>query len=184
MPDASGFISTRSLSVHRADFGHDVCKRLPKPLVIMHTVQAHDRKDSIKWVHERWKPSVYKPLDALHGSCGKRKRDGSIKLRELPIRERIKKYREALGIVHTFESWEDLVPLAVYRRRVTNVAGDRRIDAALLQLVERAVEAKFFRPIEIKYLADRMPSRSVIRGLLYLLAVRELKKRTFKLGSV
>lgn len=172
MPDASG--SLANISSRPNPFLRQILDDLPKPEMVWQTVPARDRTDGIKWVHERWKPSVYVHLEPLHGYRGARLPDGSFAVIRPTLEERIKRYQRALGIVHAFSSWEDLLPLAVHRRQVTNIGGVLEIDHPLYLLI--CESGDFYRPIELRHLAGRMPPRSHVRGMLLHLVVVRLKQ--------
>lgn len=180
MPDASGSLPNKSLILN--PFLPEVLEALPKPEPVWHTVPARDRTDGIKWSYERWKPSVYTHLEPLHGHRGGQLPDGRFAIIRPPLVERIKRYRRALGIVYEFSAWEDLLPLAVHRRQVTNMGGVLEIDHPLYLLACKS--GCFYRPVELRHLAERMPPRSNIRGMLLYLAAVRLKQVFSPRGSV
>lgn len=191
MPDASG--TKYALSPYL----EDILAGLPKPDTVWELVPARDREGGMRWEYVPRKPSVYKYLEPLHGYRGQilpkeqwyyvAKHPGEkdwprYAVERPPLAERVKRYRQALGIVYAFSAWEDLVPLVVFRRQVTNVGGILEIDHPLYLLIWLAREA--YRPIEIRYFAERMPPRSNVRGMLYALAARELKRALTPRSSI
>jgi hypothetical protein len=174
MPDASGYLS-RSLTYSRPKKRDDVLESLPRidpKDYIWHTVPAKEsgRKAGFKWEHVRWKPSVHRYLDQLHGAV-RLNGNSDYTCHDLPVKKRVELYRKALGIIYEFSSWEDLMPMAIYRRRVENIYGIKAIDEPLFALIEKAVAAKAYGLDGINVLSDRMPPRSQIRRRLRKLAV-------------
>ncbi len=156
-------------------------QELPRPDKIWHRVPAHNRADCVKWEFAAWKPSIHALLDPLHGYRGELPGNNYFAVIRPPIVERIRRYRQALGVVHEFSAWEDLIPISVYRRQITNVGGLIEVDMPFFLLVQKALPC--LRPTEVLYLAERMPPRSNVRGMLLCLAVRRLKSLVFYGGS-
>ena len=195
MPDASGFFYARSSQSSKPYLR--ILESLPKPAAVWHTVPANKEQQEagFPWSHERWKPSVYKVLDALHGTRGRMldelywyqvggEKFPRYEVERPSMQERKSRFLQALGIVYAFRSWADLVPIAVYRRQVTNVGGVHEIDQPFYLLMMEAVRERYFRPKEIAYIAERMPPCSAVRRMVLGLQATAVKAHLSKvLGS-
>jgi hypothetical protein len=124
-------------------------------------------------LRERYKPSVREVCEPLLGVMEKvPPADGNgplMKNTMLPRGRRIEIFRQVLYMIKRFESWRDLRDLAVFRRQVDNSVGVALIDEIFWRLSVRAGAA--LSPRDLQFLAVRMPTKTLVRKRLVLLAL-------------